>query len=236
MTARFEEPRGAVPRAPTTSALGAAYLWFPLHSESSGPSGVLYQLKYEDAGRLMARIAQARQFVQRENGLEELVYRESLAVVHIDKTVVGTEGGSFDSLPSDHGRAVHPSLRIQDSRAELRNPLWVHTDGCFFQFVGAFAGQSFTTHQALHSEVMLCALATCREEEVSVIFRALASLDPWTALGILERELVFLGVRESVRGITPLLRSVDLTPLLRFSDDSVVRERAIANLGRLGRD
>ena len=235
MNSRLPGGRGASAVASSTSPLEAAHVWFPLHPKTKTPSGILVQIAYEEADRVITPMAQARELTEREEGPEELVFRESFAVAQFDSRAHGAEEAPLHSLPDDHGRAVHPSVRSQFSHTGMGVPLWLHTDGCFFGLTGTLAGESFETYQALHSEIMLSALATCVEEAASGVFRGLASLDAWTAVEVLEGELVLFGDSEVVRLITPLLQPADILPLLEYAHDFEVRERALANLGKLGR-
>lgn len=211
-----------------------AYLLFPVEHGRRTAFEILLPLTCDKSGFLLESMELAMALEDGGGlGPSELVYSEQFEVAYPWRSGSHMPPNWIDAC-KDHGRAVHPSAAQSYGPHGPDQDVRVHVTGSHVYLTGRGACGLFETREALFSEVMLCHLATAKEEDVPSVFRGLASCDPWSAISVVEDGLVLIPSTDPVRDIRSLLSPVDLGPILEtpFRDYNV-RERAIRQLGRL---
>lgn len=212
--------------ATTSSKL--AYLLFPCVC-SRDTSELLMPLTSKEVTDLLEKMAWAGKLSDRRHGPSEIVFRNS-----------NTVRWEAPAAPFVRRRpsppvavAAHPSVAtVFLPAAPSGYDIGLHIAESMVFLTGNRDGRPFESIEVYWSDVMRCRLATAQRRMVPTVFRQLAEIDPWSAVEILEDELVLYGSPQVVREITPFLKLDDLLPILEWPDDEV-RERAIMAMGRM---
>ena len=187
---------------------------------------LLLPLTGREVTDLLERMALADRLWKQRHGPHELVYQGSLMIQYPRPYMRSVPPLPF-AVAADPAVATRFFPAVPGGYA-----VSLHVSPATVHLIGTRHGRPFESTEAIWGEIMRCRLASAQRRMVPKLFRELASVDPWTALEILEADLLLEGSIDPVREIRPLLSPADVVPLLEWGEPDV-RERAIAAMGRL---